>query len=95
MDAIPFTERGILDQGADGAAGYFRQAAFDLFGFRPRLCENSKLVPNRGAKTISHMPIAALRASGGVGFSRGVLQSEFLHSLGPSLPLRITWSVPR
>jgi len=32
------------------------------------------------------MPIAALRASGGVGFSRGVLQSEFLHSLGQELP---------
>jgi len=35
-----------------------------------------------GAKTIPHIPIAALGASGGVGFLWGVLQSEFSHSLG-------------
>ena len=59
MDAMRFTERGILDQGADGAAGYFRQAALDLFGFRPQLAI---------ADNIKGASIAiALRAPGGTG----------------------------
>jgi hypothetical protein len=39
-----------------------------------------------GAETLPLLPIAALRASGEVGFSQGVLQPEFLHSLGQYFP---------
>jgi len=37
MDAMQAIECGVLDYGADGAAGYFRQSALDLFGFRSQL----------------------------------------------------------